>query len=220
MSRILRGSSRAERPDPFRFNLGIFRDSPNLDALYLDGHGVVFFLSVDLPLMGSPEPAAAAPDDKAGGKDKVWEETQRQLRHGEEGGDPETEADLKGRVAAKFDHEKVQQLQRQLTGLLKHAVNIHGLKAEDWVTVVVRGPNLDPLLAVAAPRLVSMDPVLARRYGITGREVMTYAAGRGRGDEAARAVMTLRAKKSDIEAFASGRVNLDQFRVSVSIRPM
>jgi hypothetical protein len=94
---------------------------------------------------------------------------------------------------------------------LANAKNIRHLKPDDSVTVVVLGSGA--------------GGALRRWEGHTpaGKRKAIMSAG-GNGEEAAasdagsQSTMTLRARKSDIDAFAKGKLSAEEFRKNVSVQ--
>lgn len=105
---------------------------PNLDALRLEGYGVVFFLSTDLLLAPAAATAKSAPNVEAS-KDEVWEKVRRSVQSD---WDPVDEGEAE---PVEFDGERVERLKTRLVQAFKHAGNIRGLKPEEKVVVVVQG---------------------------------------------------------------------------------
>jgi hypothetical protein len=98
----------------------------------------------------------------------------------------------------------VNDLKKDLTEALKNATHIRGLKDNEHVTIVVQGTGSE--------RLVRRRNI--GKKGEAGEDVFAFAfPAPGAGP---RSMMTLRAKKSDIDAFAKGKLELDDFGKKVS----
>lgn len=192
MSRILeksigKGPNRAEHGWSGVFLGG--GPSPGPDAMYLDGFGALFLLRVDFPLVApakgksAKEPAAA---------DRTWEETRRELREGGTG-----EVRIWDTFAVKtlpeFDDGRVKELRDALVGAFKHASNLAGVKADENVAVTVFGP-----LAVNDDQ-----PLMTSNR----RGRVEVIDGNGK----AGSMLTLRAKKADIDAWATGKLSDEEF---------
>jgi hypothetical protein len=232
MHRIVsKATGRRREGEPFR--IAFERpDAPELDALYLEGYGALILVAVDFPLVEPEKPAAKKAEDE--GKDQVWEETRRRVK-GNAGGpeDPDEAMDGLGGAASgsgsfgggggatvvqdvvmwtreteAFDKDRVEALKKKLTASLKHASNIRGLRPEDTVTVVVTGaPTSNG--PVVRKFHGGVDPMMLSRYGVAATVTDSGDSGTSR--------MVLRAKKSDIDAFAAGKVDLEKFPVKVTI---
>jgi len=188
----------------------------DLDALYLEGFGVLFLMNVDFPLV-APEPKKA--EKVADVKDPVWEATRKELqgRGRENGGRLFWEA--RGIEAAQeYDAARVEALTRRVTEALRHASNLRGLESKDWVVVSVFAPEAPTVKSVAfspdgTKLAVSGGEGAVRVWDVSSGEPVTSTRKRN-------AVMTFRVRKGDIDAFASGKITSEAFgsRVAVSVR--
>lgn len=189
--------------------------------LYLDGYGALFMLHVRFPLLAPPEPPKDDESSKES-KDSTWEETKREL-YG-----PKEPLGASGRVffskdkgREPFDAKRVARLKDALIESLKNASNIRNLRPEEFVTVVVIGSDNTPVTYAYR----SGGPGREQNHFAAGqdyqRNMMTrYGVGLGRapvsrmsGNET---VMTLRAKKADIDACAKGDLKFEDFQKKVS----
>jgi hypothetical protein len=163
-------------------------------CLYLDGYGALFLLKVNFPLLAPPGAAREEAKEKPS-TDSSWDQARREL-YGQPG-QPKAISEVE-----KFDPEKVNGLKDALLDSLKSATNIRNLKAEDSITVCVFGG--------AGQRVVGWSgsgnqPPFRSEYKILG------AGGRGG------SMLTIRVRKSDVDAYAKGRLDLEQFRKKVSV---
>jgi hypothetical protein len=184
------------------------------EGIYIDGYGALFLMRVDFPLSAPAErQEEGGPEEPT---DRVWDETRRQM-YSPEGVRLERRG---GRGAARggsekeYDAEKVEELKRTLVKALKHASNIRALEPEQWVVATVMGSG--------EPRNVSM--VVVKRTGSVivsdkDRNVTKVYAGAVPSDVAfsSPTVMTIRVKKSDVDAFAAGELDFENFREKVQI---
>jgi hypothetical protein len=161
-------------------------------AIYVGGYGAVFAFEMDLPLVAPPE--AAEPNQTSEKKDPVWTAAQRELVN------PGTS--LAGRLGAPqgrpYRPDAVETLRTTLVSALKHATNIRDLAPESWLTILVQGPS-----AVASQ---PQEPLSNQPVELLGG---THTAGR--------TMLTLRAKKADVDQFAKGQLDETQFRQRVQI---
>jgi hypothetical protein len=183
--------------------------------LYLEGYGALFFLDVRFPLL-SPEKQkkeTRAKDDKS----SAWEEARSELYstrgprrntviHWKESGRGENE---------EYDEDKVQRLKDSLLDALKHATHIRAVKPDDQVTVVISGG------AAGAQDRLFVREVTGPDGERTERDRPAYAVNatghlRLKSSQST-STMTIRAKKSDIDAFAQGKLDLDQFKKKATI---
>jgi hypothetical protein len=177
-------------------------------VFYLDGYGALFVLDVRYPLLAPP-----ARDERSRTNEPTsseWDKAREEV-YGRRGAMEELPPHA---VAEEFDAERVAALQQQIVDDLANAVHIKGLKPDDCVTVVILGGST----RVEGVRRES------RRGpgGVGGGRGELHAAveahnSTGRGTQS---TMTIRAKKSDIDAFAKGTLQAGTFRnkVSISVR--
>jgi len=206
------------------------------EGIYLEGYGALFLLNVNFPLIPPPEIKKEGPPKEEG--DTFWEETKNELHSTKEygtlsgggygggvyggggyGGVAKLYTYGVDRSSENYDPEKVEQLKTTLIRSLKHAANIRNLKPDESVIISVRG---------CAPGVVVQETVIeknADRGSTTSRSgsvgvsrrapvLRTLPAEEG---NAASTVLTIRAKKSEIDAFAKGQATFDQFRQKVCI---
>jgi len=160
-------------------------------SFYLEGYGAVFLLSVSFPLVPPPQKV----EREKPAVDSTWTEAQAELF-----GQPSDGAALAG-MAEEYSEEKVGKLQDSLFESLKNATNIRGLKPDDSVTVAIFGgssPIRTKVKAAAKRSLVAKD-------GDTFLWQETEAQGR-------QTMMTVRVKKADIDAYAKGKLNPEEFQ--------
>jgi hypothetical protein len=198
-------------------DLSFMPGSNPIRSLYLDGYGALFMLNVGFPLL--PPPAKAEEPKETRPADSAWEEARREVY-----GQP---ADRKvvPDSGEEFDGDKVNTLKDALLEGLKSATNIRNLKSDDWITVCVFGGGS------AAPVKVKTVKVSTKAgappaeflademtYDVRANEVFMRngvflpSGSRNRGT-----ILTIRVKKSDVDAFAKGRLNLDEFRKKASL---
>ncbi len=172
------------------------------EGIYLAGYGCLFFMNVDFPLIAPPEGKTEKPEE---GVDQVWEQTKRQM-HGVRSGRnvqfPSVERDRQ-----QYDAERVQDLKKNLIKDLKHASNIRHLQPEEQVVLSVVG-------SVATPAVLYNTPRTKRYRGSNYEETVDLMVDR---PQPSRAVMTIRAMKSDIDAFAAGKLDFDKFSKKVEV---
>jgi len=163
--------------------------------MYIQGYGALFLTKVDFLLSPPPE----APEEKETEEedtDPLWTQMRQEIYAPEEVGRGRSTGD---RPEEKYDAEKVEELKETLIKTLKHAANIRNLKPDESVILTVIGKAGQPA-ASAIERLYEED---YSRYIIS-----TSRAGTGFSSPT---VLTIRAKKADINAFAEGQLSFDQF---------
>ena len=161
-------------------------------AIYVGGYGAVFSLQVNFPLV---PPAEAPEPNKAADKgDQVWAAAQRELVNPPVSL-PVRSGALQGRP---YRSEAVEMLRSTLVSLLKHATNIRELEPESWLTILVQGPGTVQDQPEDLPGNQQVNLILGART--TGTSLLT-----------------LRAKKTDIDQFAKGQLDQTQFQQRVQI---
>lgn len=171
------------------------RGSRATESIYLQGFGAMFFMSVNFPLSPPPKVQAAKTDE---GADPVWEQTKQQIRESKK--EPDLDYVHQRDAATKqYDSEKAEELKTNLIKALKHASNIRNLKKDESVTVVVAGTL--PALVVSG-------------HGDEPHRYYYIQYGKEKGISRP-SLLTIRAKKSDIDAFAKDELDFDAFRKKV-----
>jgi hypothetical protein len=161
--------------------------------LYLDGYGALFMVNVGFPLI---PPAAKTGEEKPSG-DSAWEEAKQELYGQGPGMRPALPP------GEEFSAEKVTKLKASLLEALKNASNIRGIRPDESVTVCVLGG-------------AGAGPVRVRKVARAGGGGGTVSGGFGtvsriRGP-AQGTVMTIRVKKADVDAYAKGSIDREEFQ--------
>jgi hypothetical protein len=107
-----------------------------------------------------------------------------------------------------YNEEQVELLKKELVGALKSAANMRGLKPDEFVNIAVFG-HAPPLRIKSFSYPKTGDVGI----GLPATSVL-YEPG---GGAARGSVLTLRAKKSDIDAFAGGKLDADGFKAKVTV---
>jgi len=189
-------------------------------GLYVQGYGALFLIKIDFPLMPPPEIEV---EQRASDIDPVWQQTQRELytpitipEHVNTG----IIEDERGAyyisnhaVTENFEYnaEKVKELKRILLNLLKYASNIKHINSNESVAIAVTGASQPVLIkkittkrsSGIAPTVGSAEPTEIK---ITASSSTTAS------------VMTIRVLKSDVDAFAKGELDFDQFQQLTEVR--
>jgi hypothetical protein len=161
-------------------------------AIYVGGYGAVFSLQVDFPLV--PPPEAPEPNKAAEKGDQVWAAAQRELAS-----PPATFPVRPGVPQGRpYRAEAVETLRSGLIALLKHATNIRDLEPESWLTILVQGSGT----MQEHPEELSSD-----------QQSLLILGSRPTGIS----LLSLRAKKADIDQFAKGQLGQTQFQQRVQI---
>jgi hypothetical protein len=186
------------------FRGGTARDQT--DVLYIADFGAVFFIEVGFPLAPSPQLQQA--DKSEENTDTVWARTKQEIYAPEQ---PKWDAH-QSQTKEEYDAEKVETLQITLFDALKHATNMRCLKTNEWIILVVASSDSSAeesrsgysyTLSSSAP--VSGDGETASESGAS-QNTITNRSG-----SSAAVTLIIRVKKSDIDGFAAGNLDLDHF---------
>lgn len=215
-----------DQPQAMGIRLLTLAGHPSLRNLQIEGFGDIFFLNVNFPLVG-PARSTGNNDEKQP-SNSTWDEAKRELYGPAPGAEGFNESSSK----EAYDPKQVEKLKDIVLQALKNATNIRSLKLDESVMVVVNGGNGGGWseLGMALKqknRFRSAPAGLAGSAGggfgtggaggtppqpgytmLTQRHVHVMSDG---------SVLTIRSKKSDIDAFASGKLDLDEFRNKVKI---
>ncbi|MGD2094077.1 MAG: hypothetical protein PVH77_03620 [Phycisphaerales bacterium] len=178
--------------NPF-FNFG--RGGGTNKTIYLEGYGALFLMKVDFPLV---QPPVEQEEEKAEEEDAdpVWLEATQEIYAPQE---IERRRRADRSDVEEYDAEKVEELKEALIKALRHAKNIRALKADESVILTVVGRN------------IQSDTVVTRVYETVGDAIVTTVPEGARADISSPTVLTIRAKKSDIDAFANDELTYNQF---------
>src|SRR6185503_17011719 len=145
--------------------------------------------------------------------DSTWEEAKQEL-YGQSDAWAQAGKAFKFSMASgpqqEYDRDKVEDLKASLLEALKNATNIRGLKENESITVCVFGglsaaPGKARTVAKRGPNWKDAEVV----------DVLVTSPDDG--PPARGTIMTMRVKKSDADAFATGKLDLDDFRTKVTI---
>lgn len=247
MSRILRKAVGSSRDEGRRFASGIevdgsvFGSASGARNIYLDGYGALFLLTVRYPLIGPAEkPDTAKTKDTSSDEWKVAREEELQSSGGAGYGGSSGSLgqslnwSAERAPAEDFDAEKVEKLKTSLLESLKNATHIRALKPNDFVTVVVQGAESARTEAMKRkPSTAAVGKPSASPADSDGKGGGTGGGTGGQGGRGSgmvvtktvrtrnglgETVMTIRAKKSDADAFAQGKLDLDAFRKKAAVQ--
>jgi hypothetical protein len=204
MARVISRTLERAEADKVKYKLGVpmllTGSGRSVRPMYIEGLGPLFMIKVSFPLL-----APAKPEEKASKKknnDSEWDEAQRDVFAADAWVD-EPDRD------SSFSEDRVALLKRELIGALKSAANMRGLKPEEFVNIAVFG-HAPPLRIKSISYPASGDVGI----GLPAARVVydkNGAANAGRGS-----VLTLRARKSDIDDFSSGKLDTDAFTAKVT----
>ncbi len=208
MMRILEKAAGAKADGPATASgiaLFSFSQPSSPRAFYLDGYGALFVLNVRYPLIAPPK--HDEPDGTNDTSNSEWEKAKEEVY----GRRPALEEiKLKGTQGEEFNSQRVENLREQIIDDLVNAKNIRKLGQDDYVTVVILGGGTrNPVV-----RAAGLPPRATR-----GARAPSAAAEVASNNETGtQSTMTLRAKKTDIDAFAKGKLSAEDFRKKVSVQ--
>lgn len=170
--------------------------------IYLEGYGVLFTLNVRFPLAPSEVKTSEKPSKEPG---STWEQTRKEIYGGGSGDGGAWMHLIKQEVdfgPMEYDAEKVEELKKGLVEALKNASHIRHLKSDDQIVLAVQGPESH---SGGTPKRVL--------HGSFGDYRPSSPESKG----SRNSTLTLRAKKSEVDDFAKGKLNFDDFQKKVSI---
>ncbi len=229
MSRILSKSVEHGRDNQERvmgITVNALASARRPQAMYLEGHGVVFLMNVPIALV----PPAAKEEEKASkAVDNEWERTKRELYGTRPVNIDKSMEFLGAGKPVRFDAEKVESLKRDVLEALKNGANLRQVKPSEFITVVLSGGQGSTATVVA--RVNGKAPGKAKGEKSEKGEdskgerdepkAMPAPATRvsTRSDKAAvrESTMTIRVKKADADAYAKGTLSLEDFTKKATI---
>jgi hypothetical protein len=186
------------------------RGSHVTEVIFLDGYGALFFMEVNFVLTGtSASPQESEPNKPQEQVDSIWKRAELEIY-----APTRLYRGKQGRSEQVYDPEKVEVLKKNLVETLKHTANIQALKTNDLVILTVIGRASQP---VTVSRVET--------FGRNGRWVNVNGKWTPVTDST-KAVsfpsfvptaLTIRAKKSDIDAYSKGELNFDKFQERIQI---
>ena len=195
------------------------RDNKQTEAIYIQDYGVIFMMDLDYQFPAKSQSPATSEEQISPDTDQTWERARQRVLS--------TEASQG--TANEYAEQMVNILKTELIRTLKYASNIRNLKSDEWVILSVEGTAGQSRPLVGGGMFGGTGGYGGGGYGggyggygATGSNSATNTGSiRDIRSELARtsgtAVMTMRAKKSDIESFASGELSFEQFREKVQI---
>jgi hypothetical protein len=216
------------------------RDNRQTEATYLQGYGVLFSMEVNFTFSPPPKPQVQVTEKDAEPVDSTWQKAKQQIfspgdTHGSRGSDSTDE----------YDSQMVEELKRDLITTLKHAANIRGVQPDEWIILTVIGGGrrsggggfmMGGMGMYGGASYEGTSYGGRGGYG-SGYGGYGYGGGMAGGGVAGgmdggmiggmggfsemgvspATVLTIRAKKADIDDFAKGDQDFEQFRQKVQI---
>lgn len=136
MSRILEKNAadyREDHEEAAGIAIVTLGGSKGVRAMYLEDYGVVFTMSVNIPL--HPEPKSDRVEETTqSGANEEWNEARSEVF-----GDRKLWVQRDLRERRDFDQHQLDEFRNSLIESLRNAANIRNLRESDWITLVVRG---------------------------------------------------------------------------------
>lgn len=167
--------------------------------LYIDGYGALFMLNAGIPLVAPPAKVEQPKETPA--TDSSWESARREVYGGSGGGK------MPAAAAPEYDSAKVENLKTALLASLKSASNIRNLKPDDYITICVFGPGGAGAQAIQNSFTFVTDSADGNGFGPQPPTVVTRGGAR-----ASAGTLTIRVRKSDVDAFAKGKLTPEEFQ--------
>jgi hypothetical protein len=186
-------------------------------SMYLQGFGALFMMKVDFPLSPPPDVQEEQQEtQKAEEGDSVWQEMKQQMYEPEK-------LDKRRRTdhpESKYEPEKVENLKTSLIKALKHAANIRCLKSDESVILTVIGKGDVTGKTISAARVLPGENQIVivekDEYGSKTQKVVQGNSLDNIGLSSP-TVLVIRTKRSDIDEFAKGSLDYNQFRQRVQL---
>jgi hypothetical protein len=203
MARVLEKAldSKDRHPTALGIDVLTFSGAGSAQHLYVGGHGAIFNFRVKFPLSApAVEKTKTDSDDETS---STWEDAKRDIFGTGRGLDKSVFKQFDGQKE-EYDSAKVDRLKDSIIDSLKHAAHIRHLTPDERVTVVVT-------TAAAGPFEARIVKNTLNRAGVISRVEESREKTRPE------SVLTIQAKKSDIDAFAKGKLDADSFRKKVQV---
>lgn len=207
------------------------------DAFYLQGYGVLFVVEVDFPLSPAGPQKTEPNSQQVAPIDPVWQRARQRLYSPRDGRYPS------GAQPNLRDQMSFEQFKRDLIGTLKHAANIRHVDPNENIVLTVIGQAPEGGPPMSAPSRGGFSggangwfeggsySYSGGSFGAGGgnsyADSRSYVRGTGRGQTVRRTpsafgtsaatVLTIRARKADVNAYAGGELEREQFEESVKV---
>ncbi len=219
MSRIIEKNMEQDRITPERSGfLGFSRDplvtllsgGCAIEGMYLQGYGALFLMRTDFPLSAPPAVEEEKPAEKQAESDPVWSEMRREMYE-----PSEAARGSRSEPKQKYEAQKVENLKATLIKSLKHAANIRSLQSDESVILTVTGSGESGGTHVLrGASLVQRGHVMVAEKSGDGTSTATIVSvpPSEQASYFSPTALVIRARKSDIDQFAKGTLDADQFR--------
>jgi len=182
-------------------------------GIYISDYGALFLMDVDFPLL--PEPKVEEKEEKKADSGDVWKQTKDELtgRYQEIG--PGERGIESYKHKSSFNEAKVKELKEKIIKALKYASNIRSLEPDETIIVTVKG------VSNRGGETIREINILGHRFGRgTGGGYGGGFAGGGFDEETESSPttgMTIIVEKRDVDSFAEGELDYEEFLEDVEI---
>jgi len=181
----------------------------SMAAMYIQGYGALFMINVDFPLSPPPKTEEEKEETKEDA-DPVWEQMKQEIFSPEE-----AIRYAPDRSEEKYDARKVKNLKSTLINALVHTANIRGLKPNEYVILTVTGSgvssNIDKVVAITGTNQVVVH------YKDNNVTKLLDSPSLSDLGISSPTVLTIRAKKSYIDALAQNKIDYEEFEQKVQL---
>jgi hypothetical protein len=193
-----------------RYSRSFSRDSHSMGAMYVQGYGALFMTTVDFPL--SPPPEKEEKEDTQKDADPVWEQMKQEIFSPQEAARRTPD-----RPEEKYDAEKVENLKITLIKALIHAANIRELKPDESVILTLTGSGISSNFGKVVV-IPGYNQVMVT-YKDKDKNVTKLLTSPSLSDLgiSSPTVLTIRAKKSYIDALAQDKINFAEFEQKIQL---
>jgi hypothetical protein len=219
---LSRNLDQAESDDATDYTLGVPIRLANekVGASYIQDFGALLKMQVRFPVAA---PADGHVERKPAPAESEWETAKKEVQEQNSPDNYFTGASTFKKHAGEskpYDPALIQTLQKRILLLLKNASNIRHLKPDEWIIVkVVGAPGSSFVSRTAEDQLIDSETA-EPKDGKKSARISANIAGLTHADAAINTqptVLTLRVKKSDIDAFAAGSKSEEQFLKSAQV---
>ena len=187
-----------------------------IQSIYLEGFGALFLMKVDFPL--TPPPGMQDDEketQKAEQGDPVWRQMKQEMYEPQKAG----RRRRTDRAEEKYDAEKVENFKTTLIKALKHAANIRSMKPDESVILTITGKGQAIGTAITSARLTGENQIIITKRVGDENMITKILPGTSLDDIglSSPSILLIRTKKSDIDQFAKGALDLNKFRQRVQL---
>ncbi len=181
------------------------RENLTSKAVYIQEYGVLFLMEVNFPLVLNGKSQSKPEQSTDTNADTVWQQAKEQVFS------PRNNTSTRSGSQTNKLQARVEQLINDLIETMKHATNIRQIDPNEWIIFNITGVNQSSS---------QIRTSTGGQYG-SGWPGTGYGTGYGTNTEtmglSSSDVLTIRAKKADVDAFAKGQMSSEQFRQKVTV---